>query len=84
VHPTTVCYGLLAQEFIRIMERAGVKFYLGDTNVVRTGPVAVDFQRLLTLDTLVSAPPTGLTNTVDLVGWLNHKFDVLKRIVSIL
>jgi hypothetical protein len=83
VHPTTVCYGMLAQEFIRIMERAGVKFYLGDTNVVRQGPVNVDFERLLTLDTLLSAPPAGLTDTVQLVGWLNHTFDILKRVVSI-
>jgi hypothetical protein len=82
VHPTTVCYGILAQEFIRVMERARVKFYFGDSQTVRPGPVLVDFKRLLTLDTLVSAPPAALGSITDVVGWLHHKFDVVTRMLG--
>nr|MDZ8061287.1 hypothetical protein [Nostoc sp. EkiNYC01] len=32
VHPTTIGYGLIAQEIINIMKLAGVKFYFGDTS----------------------------------------------------
>jgi hypothetical protein len=30
VHPTTVGYGIIAQEFIDVMQSAGVAFYYGD------------------------------------------------------
>lgn len=82
VHPTTVCYGILAQEFIRVMERAQVKFYFGDSASVRPGPVLVDFKRLLTLDSLIAAPPAALGSITDVVGWLEHKFDVVTRMLG--
>jgi hypothetical protein len=56
VHPTTIGYGLVAQEVINVMHSAGVKFEFGN-GLERPGPVAVDFDRLLRLDTLMSAPP---------------------------
>lgn len=80
VHPTTVGYGIVAQEFINIMQLAGVPFYYGDGRTPRQGPVAVDFKRLLALDTLISDPPRSLASDVGLVGWLDEKLDVFKRL----
>jgi len=80
VHPTTVAYGLVAQEIINVMQRAGVVFYFGDKKTPRQGPVNVDFRRLIGLDTLVSDPPRSLSSDVALIGWLDDKVDVLKRI----
>src|SRR5207342_648545 len=42
VHPTTIGYGILAQEFIKVMRRAGVEFRRPDGSV-RSDPVTVDF-----------------------------------------
>ena len=56
IHPTTIGYGLIAQEVIRVMERAGVRFTQRDGVTPRAGPVRVDFARLLMADTLVSHP----------------------------
>ena len=76
VHPTTIGYGILAQELINVMQQhAGVKFYRGDGRTVRTGPVRVDFQRLLELDTLISNPPRSLTSGMHLIGWIDRTLD---------
>lgn len=48
IHPTTISYGIVAQEPINIMQLyAGVKFYLGDGITERTGFIGVDFERLI-------------------------------------
>lgn len=76
VHPTTIGYGILAQELVDVMQQhAGVKFYLGDGRTERTGPVKVDFRRLISRDTLVSDPPRSLTSDVQLIGWLDESLD---------
>jgi len=79
VHPTTIAYGVLAQEFINVMQRAGVPFRYGDGKTPRIGPVAVDFDRLVALDTLVSDPPRSLASDLKLIGWLDEKIDFFKR-----
>jgi hypothetical protein len=71
VHPTTVAYGILAQEIITIMRRAGVPFY-GPNGGLRSDPVTVDFARLLRLDTLVQHPPQNITSTLDVLGWADE------------
>lgn len=81
VHPTTISYGLLAQEFINLMQGAGVKFYLGDGKTERTGPVRVDFQRLIRMDTLISDPPTSITSDLKLIGWFDEKIDFTRRML---
>lgn len=82
IHPTTIGYGLPAQEIINIMQLAGVKFHFGNGKE-RTGPVRVDFQRLLRNDTLVSNPPTSLENDLQLLGWLDEKVvGLFKRIFA--
>jgi hypothetical protein len=79
-HATTVAYGLMAQEFIRTMEEAGVVFYRGDGVTARAGPVDVDFDRLLARDTLVGHPPANLADAVHWVGWIDERVDVLTRL----
>jgi hypothetical protein len=80
VHPTTVTYGILAQEFINVMQLAGVPFFYGDGRTVRQGPVPVDFKRLIALDTLISDPPRSLASDVALIGWFDQKIDLFKRL----
>jgi hypothetical protein len=80
IHATTVAYGLIAQDFMRTMEEAGVVFYRRDGVTARSGPVDVDFDRLLALDTLVGQPPAGLADAVHWIGWIDERADVLKRL----
>ena len=61
------------------MQRADVNLYMGAGKTERTGSVGVDFQRLIALDTLISAPPRSLTADLSLIGWVNEKVDFLKR-----
>ncbi|MBD1940736.1 hypothetical protein [Microcoleus sp. FACHB-68] len=81
IHPTTIGYGILAQEFINIMQQAGVKFYLGDGRTQRNGPVRVDFNRLIALDTLISDPPRSLSNQLDLIAWLDQRLKIFSRLL---
>lgn len=81
VHPTTVGYGILAQEIMRIMVRAGVEFR-GRNGAVRADP-SVDFERLLRLDTLVHTPPQNIDATLAVLGWADEAFDVFRRILRL-
>jgi len=83
VHPTTIGYGILAQELINVMQQhAGVKFYLGDSNTRRTGPVRVDFGRLISRDTLISNPPRSLDSDLRLIAWVDEVLDgILSRLL---
>jgi hypothetical protein len=80
IHPTTIAYGILAQEFINVMHLAGVDFYYGDGKTKRPVPVQVDFQRLIKLDTLVSHPPSSLSSDLKLIGWFDEKMDLFRRL----
>ncbi|MGQ0576102.1 MAG: hypothetical protein ACT4RN_18120 [Pseudonocardia sp.] len=68
IHPTTVGYGLLAQELITVMERAGVVFRHADGSP-RPGPVRVDVERLIRHDTLLTRPPGTVTSGLEILGW---------------
>ena len=82
VHPTTVGYGLIAQEMIRIMESAGVAFR-HPNGEPRTGPVLVDFDRLVLRDTLVRFPPQIVDSTLSTLGWADeHLGWVLRALKS--
>ena len=83
VHPTTIGYGILAQELIDVMQQhAGVKFYLGDGKTGRTGPVRVDFGRLIARDTLISTPPRSLDSDLRLIAWVDEVLDgILGRLL---
>lgn len=75
VHPTTVGYGILAQELIRVMERAGVQFQLPD-GTPRPSPVQVDFERLVRRDTLIRRPPANVTSGLGVLGWADEVLDL--------
>lgn len=67
VHPTTVAYGLIAQELITVMRGAGV--------AVRD----VDFEWLIERDTLVRRPPQNLTSSLKTLGWADDALDLARR-----
>lgn len=81
VHPTTVGYGLLAQEIIDIMQLAGVTFR-HPTGVVRQPPVRVDFERLILRDTLVRFPPQNIRSTLDVLAWGDQALDLVRQTLS--
>jgi hypothetical protein len=84
VHPTTIGYAILTQEFINIMQQyAGVKFFYGDGKTERVQPVRVDFRHWIALDTLVSDPPKSLTGDLETIGWIDEKLDIFKRLLHI-
>lgn len=41
--------------------------------------IKVDFARLIALDTLISDPPRSMNNDLGLIGWIDQKVDVFKR-----
>jgi hypothetical protein len=79
IHPTTVGYGLLAQEIIKVMETAGVIFRSPGGNP-RNGPVEIDFATLVGRDTLMSDPPGSFTSDLKILGWLDQLIDLRYRL----
>ncbi|MBD8506719.1 hypothetical protein HT102_09495 [Hoyosella sp. G463] len=75
VHPTTVGYGILAQEFVTTMRAAGVPFYHPD-GTPRKDPINVDFDRLILRDTLIRHPPQNIGSTKDIIGWIDEILDL--------
>lgn len=81
VHPTTVTYGLIAQEMINVMRLAGVEFLHGQ-GALRTDPVIVDFERLIARDTLIRRPPQNLGPALEILGWADEAIDWTKRALA--
>ncbi|MBW4429497.1 MAG: hypothetical protein KME50_35300 [Nostoc desertorum CM1-VF14] len=77
IHPTTIGYGIIAQEITKIMQLAGVKFYENDGITERTAEIQIDFERLIKEDSLVSDPPIGISAILDFIGWLDTKTNVI-------
>jgi hypothetical protein len=82
IHPTTIGYGIIAQEVIKIMQLAGVKFYENDGKTERNGEIKVDFQRLIAADTLISRTPPNVGNILELVGGFDKNFNVLSGMLK--
>lgn len=70
VHPTTMTYGLVAQEFIRVMQCKDVKFYNAHSGQERPEAVELDFESLLRRDSLLSSPPGLLDDAHRTLAWL--------------
>lgn len=81
IHPTTVGYGVIAQEMINVMARAGVQFTQPDGRTPRTGPILVDFARLIRRDTLLTRPPGNLTSGLEVLSWADEAFDLIHRVL---
>ncbi|OUL27731.1 hypothetical protein [Nostoc sp. 106C] len=82
IHPTTIGYGIIAQELIKIMQLAGVKFYQQDGKTERTGDIHVNFQSLIAVDSLISRPPRNLIEIMDIVGGLDKNFNILSNLLK--
>ncbi|WP_348245974.1 hypothetical protein [Leptolyngbya sp. GB1-A1] len=80
IHPTTIGYGIMAQEIIQIMQLTGVQFNQPN-GTPRQGKVEIDFDRLIELDTLISNPPKSISSDLSLISWLDSNFNVLSRMV---
>lgn len=79
VHPTTVGYGLVAQEVIIVMQRAGVKFYHGDGVTERVGQINVNFRRVVRRDSLIQRLPHTLDDIWEKLVDGDQIVDVFKR-----
>lgn len=81
VHPTTVAYGILAQEVINVMRVAGVPFRRADGSA-RPDPVTVDFDRLIRRDTLITTPPAVIRSGLGVIAWADEALDLVRRTLS--
>jgi hypothetical protein len=71
IHPTTAGYSIVAQNFIDVMVGAGVNF---------PGNTTLPYAQILAADTLVSSPPAGIAQVLNLIHRLNHDLDLLKHL----
>lgn len=67
MHPTTIGYGILAQEVIDVMGRAGVELHHRD-GTPRT--------------TLISDPPPSIGSNLKLIGWIDQHLGFLRRLID--
>jgi hypothetical protein len=81
IHPTTIGYGILAQEVIKVMQQAGVKFYESDGKTERKGEIQISFPRLVAIDTLISNPPRSVVSIIDKIGWIDQNFNIVSGLV---
>jgi lysophospholipase L1-like esterase len=81
IHPTTIGYGILAQEIIKVMELAGVKFYGSAGNTPLPNPVKLDFNRLIAVDSLISKPPRTVASVLDRLSFLDSTFNLVSGIM---
>jgi len=82
VHPTTITYAILAQEFINVMQAAGVVFSHADRETPRTAPILIDFSWAIQRDTLISDPPRSITSNLQFLGWADELLDWVKALAS--
>ena len=80
VHPTTIGYGLVAQEFMNVMHLAGILFPQVDPANPRVGVPRVDWARIIASDTLNSSPPASLTGDLRTVAWIDEVLEVFQRL----
>jgi hypothetical protein len=82
VHPTTIGYGIIAREVIRVMrDCAKVPFFAQDGSERAPATVDVDFGRVLASDTLISRPPRSFSSMLSLIGWLDETVDWVNRVL---
>lgn len=81
IHPTTIGYGIIAQELIKIMQQAGVQFY-GSDGSPRDGQVEIDFNRLIQIDTLISKPPRNISSLLNLIGYFDLHLNIMSGLLK--
>ncbi|MBD1842034.1 hypothetical protein H6F89_01130 [Cyanobacteria bacterium FACHB-63] len=80
IHATTIGYGIIAQELIKIMQLADVEFYDAQGQK-RSGDVQIDFDRLIALDTLISQPPQLVEDIINTIGWFDSVFSFMNGVL---
>jgi hypothetical protein len=73
MHPTTIGYGILAQEALDVMTHADATL---PEQLAPRAPVQVDFARLVAADSLISDPPKSLTHDLGAVRFINEMIDI--------
>jgi hypothetical protein len=68
VHPTTIAYGIVAHEFIKVMSAAKVPF-----------EAPIDFTSVARSDTLCKSPLASLENTLETLRRLDDRFALIGR-----
>jgi hypothetical protein len=81
VHPTTIGYGILAQEVARIMQHAGVPLP-DQQGKPRPNPIDIDFPRLVQLDTLIAQPPKSIGGDLGALGFANEAIDIVLTLLD--
>jgi hypothetical protein len=82
VHPTTIGYGIVAQEVITVMSsKAGVSFFDAD-GTLRLGDVKLDFDGLVGKDTLISDPPKLIGEGTGAIGLINNAIDIAASLLG--
>jgi lysophospholipase L1-like esterase len=64
VHPTTIAYGIVAHEFLQVMQQV----WQANGETVPIQPL--DWDWIVAQDTLVTQPPANLENLEDILGFL--------------
>ena len=72
IHPSTVAYGIVAHEFLQVMQRA----WTAQTEQVDINPL--DWQHIVASDTLLTDPPSNLGNLQDTLGFLYSQAPLLE------
>jgi hypothetical protein len=72
VHPTTITYGMLAQECITVMQAAGVQFRGS----------GVDFAWVIGRDTLIADPLKSLAADLKFLDWANEHMHWVKAFAA--
>jgi hypothetical protein len=78
IHPTTVAFGVMAQEIITIMRGAGVQFRRRD-DTIRPDPITVDFGRLIQRDSLLTHPPQNVTSSMETLAWADTALNLFTK-----
>ena len=71
----------MAQELIKIMQLAGVKFY-DNKGQQRAEPITIDFNNLIAIDTLISQPPHNISSILNLIGWFDSKLNLMNGLLN--
>jgi hypothetical protein len=82
VHPTTIGYAILAQEFINVMADAGVVF--ADAQGKRRERPAIDLSCMVARDTLISDPPRSIKQDVRALGWADERLNWVAQLGRLL
>jgi hypothetical protein len=81
VHPTTIGYSIVAQEFIKVMEVAGVEFRAPD-GAPRVGPIVIDFENVVREDSLISNAPRSVTSILGELGRVDPIIELANRLMG--